>query len=403
MRRARLGRRRLAAALTLLGVCASVAALSAYGSEGGRATTRASSGGVWRERTLLREQLPSNQVVSGGSLFAMVSLTNTPERGPYGLVRTTLATDKKARGPLFRLPGVAVASGRLWISGSQHGLPRAVEVDPASLRTVRTIRFSHGYGAYPFVEVAPGPAGSVWLGADRTLVRISVANGKTMTRTSVPAGFVVADLATDPSTTHLYVSLARTVRGGMTGGGLIEEDASSGRRLAIARSQLLSGSVAGSSLTAVPGGVWASFRTGMLGLTLHFRQSNLAQIAPPGSKVALSPANGLFHWPMRASTLYGGGSLWLTNMSGVRACLDPSTGAVRARQHIPAKKCSTSSPSTRLDTTCTHSTTPPPSSKSHHPHAAGDEAEACRPCAASGAGRFRSADAGSPRPFALIA
>jgi hypothetical protein len=268
----------------------------------------------------------------------MVSLTTTPERGPYRLVRTTLATRTVRRGPLFTLPEVAVAAGRLWVTGSERRLPRAIEVDPASLRTIRVIRFSQGYGADPFVQVTPGFAGSVWLGTDRTLLRVSVATGKTLAKTSVPAGFVVTDLASDPSATHLYVSLARDVNGGMAGGGLIEDDAASGRQLATAGSPLLSDSVAGAGLTAVPGGVWASFRTGMLGLTLHFRQSDLALIAPPGPRIVLTPANGLFHWPMSASVLYGGGALWLTNESGVRACLDPSTGAVRARQHISPQK-----------------------------------------------------------------
>ena len=333
--RVRLDRRRLATGVVLGGLALGTtsAALHAYASEVVRAQATV-SGGAWPERTLLREQLPSNQVVSEGFLFALVSLTTTPERGPYRLVRTTLATRTVHTGPLFTLPDVAVASGRLWVTGLQRGLPRAIEVDPKSLRTIRTIRFSHGYGADPFVHVTQGPAGSVWLGTDRTLLRISPANGKPLAETSVPAGFVVADLASDPSATHLYVSLAGNVKGGMAGGRLIEDDAASGRKLATASSPLLSGSVAGAGLTAVPGGVWASFRTGMLGLTLHFRQSDLAEIAPPSAKIALTPANGLFHWPMSASVLYGGGALWLTNESGVLACLDPATGSVRARQHI---------------------------------------------------------------------
>lgn len=153
---------------------------------------------TWSQRTVLHEQLPSYQVVSGGSLYAMVSRTHTPERGPYRLVRTDLTNGTSSRGPLFKLPTVAVVAGRLWITGSEHGLPLAVEVDPLSLRTVRTIHFTQGYGAFPLVEVAPGPSDSVWLGADRTLIRVAAATGKTLARTSVPTGFVIASLATDP-------------------------------------------------------------------------------------------------------------------------------------------------------------------------------------------------------------
>ncbi len=74
--------------------------------------------------------------------------------------------------------------------------------------------------------------------------------------------------------------------------------------------------LAGVALTAMPGGVWASFRTGMLGLTIHLGQHDLAMITPPGPGVAQRPANGLFQWPMSATTVYGGGALWLVNEAG---------------------------------------------------------------------------------------
>jgi hypothetical protein len=316
-----------------VGVCAS-AAPPAYANAQTRVTLEASNVAHWPERVLLHEHLPSNQVMSGGSLYAMVSRTNTPERGPYRLVRTTLTTDRVSRGPLFTVPNIAFVSGRLWISGPEGGLPEAIEINPATLRAIRTIHFAQGYGAFPYVEITDGPSGSVWLGSDQTLLRMSAATGKTLARTSVPTGFIVANIATDPSRTHLYVSLAGAVKGGTTGGALIEDDAATGRQIATASSRLLSGSVAGSGVTAVTGGVWASFRTGMLGLTLHFRQRDLASVEPPGPKIAASPANGLFHWPMSASLLYGDGALWLTNESGVLACLDPVTGKARARERI---------------------------------------------------------------------
>jgi hypothetical protein len=88
-------------------------------------------------------------------------------------------------------------------------------------------------------------------------------------------------------------------------------------------------------LTAVPGGVWASFRTGMLGLTIHLRRRDLTLIAPPGAGIAKTPATGLFHWPMSATTLYAGGALWLTNEAGFMACLDARKGGVRALERIP--------------------------------------------------------------------
>ncbi|MGH3009883.1 MAG: hypothetical protein ACRDLM_10840 [Gaiellaceae bacterium] len=132
--------------------------------------------------------------------------------------------------------------------------------------------------------------------------------------------------------------MAHVVNGGLAGGALLEYDAQTGRLLARSTARLLSDSVAATNLTAVPEGVWASFRTGMLGLTLHLRQHDLAMVSPPGTSVALMPANGLFHWPMDASTLYGGGALWLANDAGILACLDPVTANVRASERVPASQ-----------------------------------------------------------------
>jgi hypothetical protein len=124
------------------------------------------------------------------------------------------------------------------------------------------------------------------------------------------------------------------VSGGIEGNEVLEFNARSGRRVATAASGLITYSVAGAALTAVPGGVWASFRTGMLGLTLHLRQQDLAQIAPPGPGVTGQSATGVFHWPMDATTLYDGGTLWLANQAGIVACLDPRTGEIRASERV---------------------------------------------------------------------
>jgi hypothetical protein len=93
--------------------------------------------------------------------------------------------------------------------------------------------------------------------------------------------------------------------------------------------------VAGADLTAVPGGVWASFRTGMLGLTMHLGAKGLRMIVPPGPGITLTRPDGVFHWPMYEETVYGGGALWVANQVGIVACLDPRTGTTRASEHLP--------------------------------------------------------------------
>jgi hypothetical protein len=87
----------------------------------------------------------------------------------------------------------------------------------------------------------------------------------------------------------------------------------------------------GGMLTAAPGGVWVSFRTGMLGQTVLLRQHDLRPVKLPGAGSRYS----LFTWPMGASTAYAAPSLYLVqSASAVAGCVSPRTGHIRARGHI---------------------------------------------------------------------
>jgi outer membrane protein assembly factor BamB len=294
----------------------------------------------WPERAVMRESSTvTSQAISGGFRYALVSLTHTPIRGPYLLERTNLRTGHVDKGPRYPFGNLSIGSGQLWIYGAIRTQPGVIKVDPQTLNRIRSISLPKAPTANPWIAVRAGPADSLWIGTSRTLLRISAATGTTLVRLAAPPRLAVGDLAVDPSGRHLlYVSMAHVVNGGLEGGAVLEYDARTGRTLARSSARLLNDSVAGAALTAVPGGVWASFRTGMLGLTIHLRQQDLAMIAPPGSSVALLPANGLFHWPMSATTIYGGGSLWLANEAGIVACLDPERGTVRASERIPPSR-----------------------------------------------------------------
>jgi hypothetical protein len=115
---------------------------------------------------------------------------------------------------------------------------------------------------------------------------------------------------------------------------IFEYNARTGRELAAASGGVIRYALAGANLTAVPGGVWASFRTGMMGLTIHLGAHGLPMITPPGPRIVRTPPTSVFHWPMYATTRYGGGALWLTNETAIVACLDPRTGAIRASEHL---------------------------------------------------------------------
>ncbi len=86
-------------------------------------------------------------------------------------------------------------------------------------------------------------------------------------------------------------------------------------------------------LTAVPGGVWASFRTGMMGQSVLLSQHGLAIIA----RALASPQLGPYQWPMSTNAVYGGGTVWVTTGSGLVACLNPATGATRAEQIVTSQ------------------------------------------------------------------
>lgn len=273
------------------------------------------------------------------AVFLLVSKTNTSVRGPWVLCRISLATGAVRLGPTFPGGGLAMASDRLWVystpgPGSQ---PAVTEVDPLTLQRLRPIPLPSvraSFGGVP-VTVTAGPAGSVWIGSYRTLLRSSVSTGTPLTKMTLPRGLAVSDVAVDPAGMTLYVSAAHVdPRGGIEGLVMLEYDARTGRALAEASGGLIRDSVAGAALTAVPGGVWASFRTGMLGLTIHLSAKGLRIIAPPGPGVALTRPTGVFHWPMYETTAHGGGSLWVANQAGIVACLDPRTGTIRASEHL---------------------------------------------------------------------
>jgi outer membrane protein assembly factor BamB len=292
----------------------------------------------WPQRVLVHEPLTiPNQAISGKFLYELNSQTNTPARGPYLLERVNLRSGAVQRGPLFTVGDLAVADGRLWVFGSIGKQPHLIEVDPQKVSVTRVIPLLKATTNFPWLAIGIGPNGSIWLGTSGTLRRIDAATGKTLVTVAAPPRLAVADLASDPSGRYLYVSMANEVKGGLEGGTVVEYDAHTGRELAHATAgPPLSYSVAGATLAAVPGGVWASFRTGMLGLTIHLRQQDLALQAPPGPHVGSTPANSLFHWPMDATTVYSGGSLWLANEAGIVACLNPTTGAVRALERVPS-------------------------------------------------------------------
>jgi len=316
------------------------------------APTTTGPGPSWDEHTLIAGTCPQVVDPAVGAGFALVSHVPT-DQGPWVLQRIDIDRATTETGATFSVGSLTVAAGYLWIScgrsiaGDSTG-PLLCQVDPSSLAVVRQIQLprpspppqssapqrsvSNSYQ----LSVAQGPGATVWVGYDRTLVHIATGDGELLTSVPIASG-TVASVSVDPALHSLYVALSYpTVAGQTVDAAVVEFDARTGQLLAATpETSEVTDSVAGGALTAVPGGVWMSFRTGMLGETLLLRQSDLAVVGPSVASLAGQP-DGVFRWIMDASTIYGDGALFVVNENGVMACADPRLGVVRAQQHLAA-------------------------------------------------------------------
>jgi hypothetical protein len=233
-----------------------------------------------------------------------------------------------------------LASGFLWIScgraSSIAGGPLLCQVDPTTLTIVRQIQLPPSKNPEPAgfnFAVTDGPGDTVWVGYQQILVHVSALDGAILSSEPIASGDVDS-LTVDPAQRVLYMSLTYpTVSGQAVDAAVVEFDAATGVALAETPADSpVTESVAGGALTAVPGGVWMSFRSGMAGSTVLLAQGDLAMVGPPSSALNADFSDGVFVWMMSATTVYGLGALFLANENGVLACIDPQTGTVRAQE-----------------------------------------------------------------------
>jgi hypothetical protein len=305
----------------------------------------------WLEKRIVTENIGqglASQVVDPirGLAYLLVATRMSPERPQYVLERITLASRTIRQGSAFPVDSLTLAAGQLWASGQldRNGRPTSFacvyEIDPRDLSVDRVISFQSNSVA-SFVSVAGGPDHSAWVGSGRVLLHVNVTSGRTLNKVAVPRGLAIDDLSIDPAEKFLYVSLAHSVgrngSAGVEGLAVFEYNATTGQQLASVQAGPVEYSIAGAALTAVPGGVWASFRTGMMGLTILLRQSDLTAIAPPGLGPPISyPLSPVFDWPMGATTVYGGNTLFLAQeISGTVACINPQSGSIIATEVVP--------------------------------------------------------------------
>lgn len=305
---------------------------------------------------------PFKILVKNASVEVFDSVTGrayglSPERldgaGPDLLQAVALKNGRVHEGPTIGLgdgysASLSLADGSLWVGvslgrGNEPSGPELCQVNPVSLHLVRQVSLpppkSGDASGFP-TQVSPGPNGTLWVGYGDKLVDLNARTVRIVTTDTVASGFITS-LATDPKNQLLYVSVSYpTIDGKMVDAAVEERLATSGQLLqTTSATSPVTGSVAGGILTALPGGVATSFRTGMMGDTELLDAKTLMTITPPVLGRAPGdidkPPDDVFGWPMGASTLYAAGSLWIQNEFGVLACVNPATGALFASEQPP--------------------------------------------------------------------
>jgi hypothetical protein len=337
MRSTRIGRAVLAAAVGMAtascGVAHSGQANAQVGYMADRGSARA--GATWPARLVLAEPVRLgivSQVIDSRAKtdFALTSSGH----GSFKLRRSSLAGGKVTTGPSFRVRSVALAGGSLWVFGARPAGPtaermRLYRVSARTLRVERTMTLGPSRGASGLAALAPGTHGTIWVSFGRTVLHLAARTGATIGTIQLPSGLLAGDIALSPSGRVLYVATSHRTGGGFSP--VLEYGTASLRKLAMNTKSVTAVNVGGGMLTAAPGGVWVSFRTGMLGQTVLLRQQDLRSVKLPGA----GSRHSLFTWAMGATTAYAAPSLYLVqSVSAVAGCVSPSTGHIRARGHV---------------------------------------------------------------------
>ncbi len=313
-----------------------VALGQSHAQAGGKAAGPAAAArATWPARLVLSEPVKLNIVsqVIDSRAKADFALTSA-QHGSFALRRTGLVSGQVKTGPSFPVRSVALASGSLWVFGARPAGPTAermslYRVSTRTLRIERTMTLGPSRGASGLAALAPGTHGTIWVSFGRTVLHLAARTGDTLGTIRLPAGLVAGDIALSPSSRVLYVATSHRTGGGFAP--VLEYGTASLHKLAMNSTSVTAVNVGGGMLTAAPGGVWVSFRTGMLGQTVLLRQQDLRSVKLPGA----GSRHSLFTWAMGASTAYAAPSLYLVqSVSGVAGCVSPRTGHIRARGHV---------------------------------------------------------------------
>jgi hypothetical protein len=286
----------------------------------------------WPSHTVLAEPPRlgiGNQVIDAatGTDFALASAN---AGASWRLRRTALSGGRVKLGSKFGVESIGLGGGSAWVYGGAAGAHGAVtfklyQVNPSTLAVIRSRTLASARNTAGFMGLAPDGRGDVAVGFMRSIFILNARTGAKVGSITIRRGLLVSDVAVWGRS--LYVA-ANGPEGGST---VFEFDARTLRQVAINGRRPLSFSVGGARLTAAPGGVWVTFRTGMLGQTVLLRQRGLGSVTLPGS----DKPGDLFAFVMSESTEFAGASVFLAKEGGQVGCVNPSSGRIRARGSVP--------------------------------------------------------------------
>src|SRR5580704_10536455 len=180
---------------------ASPPAAAAATSQASPRSAVATVGASWPQRVILREDaaLQDASQVLDPAAHVLYALVPRASGSSYVLQATDLRTGRVRRGASYRVSGLALAAGYLWVYGqAKAGRPSVLdETSPRTLATIRSLSVPGNDEPAP----AAGPAGSVWAGAGRALLRVSVRTGAVLDRAVLPSGLELSGLAVSPGAT----------------------------------------------------------------------------------------------------------------------------------------------------------------------------------------------------------
>jgi hypothetical protein len=310
-------------------------------------TTTVPPGTPWAARTIASVPFTSVQPVlpAGSGAAYLLGQSNTVQSAPEQLTAVNLSDGAVKVGP--KVDGgsfLLTYSGLLYVVSPAGFDTKDAPQGPWYLRPVGLGSMTLGravslgelgpnYGAYPTAasfQPSGAEAGDLWAYANGRLELLDPSTGTVLESVTLPAsqGDDVVEAEPDGS----YVDVAVLTSNPSVAGEVLEFDTTTGDLVATHSGIYAIGTPA---LAGVPGGVWASFRGGMLGTTVHLAEPSLQDDTPPagGAPDETKPVPGYSVGMGEGVTDLGGFAL-ITDIFGA-GCMSASGTSVITSAPFP--------------------------------------------------------------------